>query len=215
MTDNGEGMDRNTLEQIFDPFFTTKEDGLGTGLGLSVSYGIVREHGGRIHARSRKGEGSTFVIELPVCKEKGDSIADRKEEVADTRAEPSRKRRILVADDEPSILDLLMTILESIGHQVDTAANGEEASRKVRSNDYDLVIADVRMPRMNGIDLYRNILTMRPEMAGRVIFISGDLMNDETTQFLAEVNATAVAKPLEMPKFIQAVEETLRSPIER
>jgi PAS domain S-box-containing protein len=203
VTDNGEGMDRATLERIFDPFFTTKEQGQGTGLGLSVSYGIVKEHRGRIHARSSKGQGATFVVELPV---RESQEVETTEEASATLSGAARGGRVLVVDDEPVVVDLLMNVLDEAGYDIDTAANGEEASRKVRSAAYDAVITDVRMPRMNGMDLYREILAARPEMNGKVIFITGDLIDDATVSFLAEINGQTFPKPLDLPKLLQAVE---------
>jgi PAS domain S-box-containing protein len=215
IADNGEGIDRSTMRRVFDPFFTTKPEGQGTGLGLSVSYGIVREHGGCIFADSRKGEGATFVIVLPVCMEREEIGEERiGNPVEDRVAETDGKKRILIVDDEPTILDLLIMILEDMGHLVDTAANGEEACRKVLANQYDLVITDVKMPRMSGIDLYRTLLSERPGMIGNVVFISGDLMNEETARFLSEVNARTLAKPLEIPELVQVVEEALAASAE-
>jgi PAS domain S-box-containing protein len=207
--DNGEGMEAETLQKIFDPFFTTKGQGEGTGLGLSVSYGIIQEHGGRIYAGSRKGRGSTFVIELPVWREEGatDEQPDGEPSVHTTR--PVGKRHILVVDDEPQILDLLVEVLEDSGHRVDTAANGEEARRKVMVNPYDLVISDVRMPQMNGMDLYRNILLVKPEMEGRVVFITGDAIGSETTEFLSQIDAPTLYKPLDIPEILHTVEQSL------
>lgn len=208
--DNGEGMSPETLDRIFDPFFSTKEQGRGTGLGLSVSYGIVQEHGGRIYARSERGRGSTFVIELPVRRDEGVDAGDQAEERSIRQGERSlATRNVLVVDDEPMVLDLLIDIVEELGHRVDTAANGEEALRKARARTYDMVISDVRMPRMNGIDLYRNLLSVRPELQGNVVFVTGDLIDNDTVRFLAEVNARAIAKPLEVSQVIEMVQETL------
>jgi len=151
-SDNGEGMDADTLERAFDPFFTTKEPGRGTGLGLSVSYGIVKEHGGSIFVRARPGEGATFVIELPIRKAEmttehapGEAQADRPELVATDGGS-----RLLVDDDEPMSLDLFVDRFVDHDVQVDTASNGTEACRKIRQRTYDAVITDVRMPQMNG-----------------------------------------------------------------
>ena len=208
--DNGEGMDQDTLERIFDPFFTTKEPGRGTGLGLSVSYGIVGEHGGRIWARSRRGEGASFVIELPIRKELEAAPASPPRELERPQARAGQGgSRLLVVDDEPLILDLLVDMFDDQDVHVDTAANGREACRKVREQAYDVVITDVRMPKMNGIDLYSEILAMRPEMEGRVIFMTGDLADEGTTRFLAGVNARSIGKPLDIPEVLAVVAETI------
>jgi len=210
--DNGTGIDERSLSRIFDPFFTTKPPGEGTGLGLSVSYGIVKEHGGSIYARSRPGEGTTFVIELPVWK----GAAEQEPGPACLEAapiEPAAGGTILVVDDEPLVVDLLVEVLEDAGYHVDTAANGAEACRKVRAKPFDLVISDVRMPHMDGMDLYRNILTLRPEMKDRVIFATGDLIEEHTMRFLAEVHARSLPKPLEISQVIRTVREILGAPL--
>jgi two-component system NtrC family sensor kinase len=118
--------------------------------------------------------------------------------------------RILIVDDEPVILDLLFEILEDLGHSIDTASNGMEATRKIKNGHYDLVLTDVRMPQMNGIDLYREIIAVRPDLEHKVIFISGDLVNPRTLEFLAEVGAPTLPKPLDIDKVTQLVEEMLQ-----
>ena len=212
INDNGEGMDPETLERVFDPFFTTKDQGQGTGLGLSVSYGIIKEHGGKIYAQGRRGEGSTFLIELPVHKEV---------ETADPLPAPSKPfslvsaggagRRILVVDDEPTILDLFVEILGAAGYNVDTADNGVEAAQKVRNSRYDVVVSDVRMPQMNGIQLYDEILAVRPELADRVLFVTGDLIDPDTVAFVERIGATTIAKPLEIQQVLRAIEAVVNS----
>ena len=211
ITDTGEGMRPETLERIFDPFFTTKPQGKGTGLGLSVSYGIVAEHGGQVYARSRVGEGTTFLIELPVHGEEQEAEAADGAIESEERSvsSSSKKRRILLVDDEEPVLDLMIDILSDLGHRIDTASNGEEAWRKVREHDYDVVLTDVRMPQMNGIELYRNLLEIKPEMEHRVIFSTGDLIDGETASFVAEVNARTIAKPFDVDEMVAIVEEAL------
>ena len=211
VADNGAGMPPSTLARVFDPFFTTKPEGEGTGLGLSVSYGIVKEHGGRICAESREGEGSTFMIELPVLGPEAEGsleVADRPPAVASRTAASGS---VLVVDDEPTIVELLNEILEELGHRVDTAANGEEACDKVSAGHYDLVITDVRMPRMDGMEFYRRALSMRPELRNRVIFITGDLMDAKIGQFLADHQARIIPKPLEISEVAEIVQEILAS----
>jgi DNA-binding NtrC family response regulator len=121
----------------------------------------------------------------------------------------SKGSDILIVDDEPLVIDLLMDVLTELGHRVDTAANGIEACRKVDSRSYDAVITDVRMPQMNGMDLYRDVLAKRPELEGKVIFVTGDLIDRGVVDFLAEVNARTLAKPLEIGQIHEAVREVL------
>jgi two-component system NtrC family sensor kinase len=211
VTDNGIGMDETTQGRIFNPFFTTKEEGEGTGLGLSVSYGIVKEHGGRIYARSRLGEGTTFVIELPlvIAPRHAGAESDRPVE-PHLECRESGGGKVLVVDDEPVIVDLLVDVLGSTGLLVDTATNGNEACDLLDENEYDLVITDVRMPRMNGVEFYRCAMSSRPELEGRVVFMTGDLIDRDTVDFLNEIHAPTLAKPLDLARIEEVIRATLR-----
>jgi len=210
ISDDGVGMDATTRERIFDPFFTTKEPGHGTGLGLSVSYGIIKQHGGRIGVRSTPGEGTTFVIELPVLDATGAADVLRPSRKA---TQPARTgSRILIVDDEAMILDLVLAVLTDLGHRVDTAANGREACRKVGAGSYDLVITDVRMPQMNGIELYDNLVAIRPGLEGRVVFMTGAMPDGDTTAFFNRVRAHCLPKPIDIPALTEVVRQTLQQP---
>jgi two-component system NtrC family sensor kinase len=206
--DNGKGMSEQTLERIFDPFFTTKETGKGTGLGLSISYGIVQEHGGRVWADSREGEGTTFTIELPVGESEPGADATPPEDERETRNVPPGCR-ILVIDDEPVVLQLFINLLETHGYEVDTADSGWEALEMIGRSTYDVVVSDVRMPGMNGIDLFPRILERRPELEGRVIFVTGDLGERETARFLAEAEVHLLTKPIEINQVIELVDQVV------
>jgi len=203
--DNGVGMDHTTLERIFDPFFTTKEQGQGTGLGLSVSYGIVREHGGKIYAKSRVGEGTTFLVEIPIHGAADDELPIERPVTIDGPTQEVAGKRVLVVDDEPMIVDLLVEILRGASFHIDTAANGAEAARKVAKTRYDVIVSDVRMPQMNGMQMYRKLLETRPELAGRVLFVTGDLIDPETAEFVRKVEAPTIAKPLDIHEVVSAV----------
>ena len=207
VTDNGPGMSSSTARKVFDPFFTTKEEGHGTGLGLSVSYGIVKEHDGEIVVESRPGDGTTFTVDLPVVD--APSADEPVEEPLRLCDQPEAGRRILVVDDEPEIVSLLEEILDELGHSVDRAGNGEEALAKTRDQDYDLLITDVRMPDMDGIALYRNLVVETPRLKNRVIFITGDLADPETVGFLAGMEARTLPKPFDIDRLVRVVGETL------
>jgi len=210
--DNGVGMDADTLERVFDPFFTTKPPGQGTGLGLSVSYGIVHEHGGTIWAESRPGDGSTFFVEIPVRAPDVDEAAECAASERDARPAPALSgSSILVVDDEALILDLLVEVLGAQGYRVDTAEDGREACRKIGIRPYDLVLTDVRMPHMNGIELYARILALRPDMAGRVVFMTGDLITKETVDFLAATHAQSLSKPLDIAQVAAVLGDQLQA----
>ncbi|MBI3449983.1 MAG: response regulator [Acidobacteria bacterium] len=182
ISDEGPGIAESALPHVFDPFFTTKDAGRGTGLGLSICYGIVLEHGGDIKAFNRAGGGASFAVSLPVLE---DVAGDRARPVAPAggrrESAPVAGRtalpglKILLVDDEPMILDFARTVLTQPGHAVVTAPDGEVALRRAEEEEFDLVITDVKMPRMGGVEFVRALLSRRPEMSGRVLFASGDV----------------------------------------
>ncbi len=209
--DDGPGVPREIRHRIFDPFFTTKEPGQGTGLGLSVSYGIVQEHGGRIELRPGKpGAGACFAVYLPAAtpapKPARESVPER--EAPHTPDLPARfsGTRVLVAEDEPLVLDLLSRILEDDGAKVVAARDGEEAWTRLAEADFDLVVADLRMPGLDGRALYE-----RPEMVRRFVFATGDLVRPESLRFLEGVANPVLAKPID----VDAVRRTLENVLAR
>jgi len=160
--DDGPGISPDVLPRVFEPFFTTKEVGAGTGLGLSVSYGIAVEHRGRLTVESEPGR-TEFTLELPVGRP---SPAAR----AATPLEPPSVgdgRLALVVEDEPSVLDLVVTLLEETGWRVDTAGGGRAALEMVRHTRYELIVSDVRMPDGGGEELYRVALGQDDALARR------------------------------------------------
>ena len=190
--DDGPGMEEGTLRRVFDPFFTTKEVGEGTGLGLTICYGIIDEHDGRIWAESQPGRGTTFIIELPIVQ--GAPKARPKAEPEPAVAAHS----ILVVDDEESIQRLLGSVLELDDHAVDTANNGREALERIAEHHYDIVITDIKMPEMGGRELYERLLKQDPALAARTIFITGDTVNPDTRAFLQDVKNPVLAKPFKL-----------------
>lgn len=190
ISDTGTGMTSEVMHRIFEPFFTTKEVGQGTGLGLSICYGIIEEHGGEIRAESQPGAGTTLTVVLPVT---GTDIA------APGGLEGvitgDRRRRVLVVDDEPAIVDLLKDILTMEGHGVDIAQNGKLALEKMGSVHYDNVITDIKMPEMDGKELHRRISEIDPQLAANVIFITGDAIGRDTREFLRSTGNIYLAKP--------------------
>ncbi|MFZ5775233.1 MAG: ATP-binding protein [Thermodesulfobacteriota bacterium] len=159
--DTGCGMDAATLERIFEPYFTTKESGKGTGLGLAVTHGIVRGHGGQISVTSTVGKGSTFSVFLPLHKQLlPESQPTQEHEVQ------GGHERVLVVDDEPEIAELLALFLEKHGYQVTALHDSIAAWEWFHANPdgVDLVITDMAMPRLTGLDLSRRLLEKRPAL---------------------------------------------------
>ncbi len=211
--DDGPGISENYLTRIFDPFFTTKEVGKGTGLGLSLSYGMIKEHGGNIYARSRPGEGATFVIELPITTHLQDDTGVAPELLPQALQFEKlvRGKNMLVVDDEKYILDFFIEVFHSLPMHVDTANDGRAAMHKMQENDYDLIITDFKMPQMSGKDLFYWIKENQPQLANRVIFVTGDTVSVETRSFFEDNNNLFLAKPFKIEEVKEVIQQTLEA----
>ena len=200
--DTGAGIPANLIERIFNPFFTTKPTGSGTGLGLSISLGIVREHEGRIWAENAQQTGARFVVEFPITEPRtsGEHAA-----VAHVQSVGSDSLRVLVVDDEASVRVSLQRYLAGKGHQVETTASGEDALLRLKAAKYDAVILDMRMPDLSGEQLFERLRSNDPSHAERVIFTTGDLVNEQMRRFLDGTGRPCVSKPFEFASFDQAL----------
>ena len=212
--DNGPGIAAEVMPRIFEPFFTTKKVGEGTGLGLSVSYGIVQQHGGRLTGESVPGR-TVFTVELPTI------VAA---EPADGGRSPVTPgvygfgRRALVVDDEPGMVELVTALLRDSGWQVEVAATGRSALERVRRMRFDVVLSDIRMPDGSGEDFYLAAVLDQPGLARRFVFMTGDTANPAPWQFVEEVQAPVLEKPFTADHLFAALERvsvlTSRAPIE-
>jgi len=209
--DTGPGISRENINRIFDPFFTTKEIGKGTGLGLSISYGIIKEHGGKIYALSESNKGATFVIELPIVEAHLSEV--EKEKVSNVMTS-NLQATILVIDDEQNILDLLYDFLRKKGHQVDTANSGQEALRKLKIGTYDLIICDLKMPKLSGQQLYGEIKRIKPELLSKIIFITGDTVSPQTESFMKLTGKRVITKPFDLDWLSSFILDFLASQVE-
>jgi PAS domain S-box-containing protein len=190
VSDTGPGVPEPLKARIFEPFFTTKPEGTGTGIGLWVCHDIVTSHNGSIAVQDAPGGGAAFVVELPVG---GDARAPRP---APERAPAaSQSRRVLVIDDEPEVASTLREILEPGGAQVDIIDNGLVALQRLDSIAYDVVLSDLNMPGMGGVELYRRLRQERPRFAERLIIVTGDTLNDSLRAFLEETGVACIEKP--------------------
>ncbi|MFQ5745296.1 MAG: ATP-binding protein, partial [Acidobacteriota bacterium] len=216
VSDNGAGIPAEVLPHIFDPFFTTREVGEGTGLGLSMSYGIAQSHGGELRVQTRAGAGTTFTLELPAAPEhlvaaqrasaSGTAVSTAEEPAAGL-SDP-RQLGILLVEDEPSLRDLARRFLEQKGHAVDEADSGRTALRLVAAGDYDTIILDLRMPDLSGEGLYEWLKKHRPELAERVIVISGDVANPDTPQTIERMGRPFLLKPFDLDELEQLIERS-------
>ena len=207
VNDDGPGVPQDVKSKIFDPFFTTKEVGQGTGLGLTVAYAIVQEHGGRIRVESHASGGASFYLELPVSEKK----APVKAPTASTPPmEAVRGASVLLVDDEHALAAAVADALGDVGLKVEHAGDGHEALARLRkTRNYDLVICDLKMPRVDGMTLYRAIAAAAPELARRVIFVTGDVAGTDAERFLEESGCRWLAKPFRLADLLRAVRETL------
>jgi PAS domain S-box-containing protein len=166
VSDDGEGIDEETLRHIFEPFFTTKPPGKGTGLGLSVVYGIVRDHGGAIRVTSRRGHGTTFEILLPSVPEQSVSPT-----APGRGARPGTGQRVLVVDDEPALVQGMSRLLGLFGYAVHGTSRPEEALALCAAERFDLAILDFNMPGLNGVELARRLHAAFPRLP--ILLMSG------------------------------------------
>ena len=189
VADDGPGIHEELLPRVFEPFFTTKTEGEGTGLGLSICQGIIKEHGGRITLESSPGVGATFTVELL-----SGSRPQRPSQPV-TAPATSGTLRVLVVDDEPHILHYMRATLESWGHIVEVASDGTEAVERALVTPFDVIICDLRMPRLGGREMYNNLARQYPDIARRVIFATGDTVRGDTLQFLEQLGRPFLHKP--------------------
>jgi PAS domain S-box-containing protein len=212
--DDGPGVEESVRPRLFEPFFTTKEVGQGTGLGLSVSYGIVSAHNGKLWFEPAAGGGAAFLVELPVA----EPAAPRQPAgVAPGRPRASRQvkpsgRTVLVVDDEPSIRETVRRALSRTGHVVLTAGSGAEALQMLARGTVDLMLLDHRMSLMDGTELYEEAIASNPELRGRALVMSGDTLNPTLLEFVDENELRLMAKPFDIDDLVEAVDQVLGLP---
>jgi signal transduction histidine kinase/CheY-like chemotaxis protein len=206
VNDDGPGIREEVQGRIFDPFFTTKSVGKGTGLGLTVAYAIVQEHGGRIWLLSSQGGGASFFVEMPVS---GASVGPRPPPQAALSLEAIKGARVLVVEDEPALAVAVAEALTDAGCVVDQAGDGEEGLGRVMAEPYDLVVCDLKMPRMDGTEFYRAMAAATPALARRVIFVTGDVAGTEAERFLEETGCRWLSKPFRLGELLRAARDTL------
>jgi signal transduction histidine kinase len=205
INDDGPGIPDDLQPKIFDPFFTTKEVGKGTGLGLTVAYAIVQEHGGRIRLESRPNAGASFYVEMPVS---GTRLAPTP--LTRARAdEPVAGGSILVVEDEARLASAVVDALRDAGYLVDHASDGEEALERVKAQAFDLVVCDLKMPRVDGKAFYGMLAAAAPGLSKRVIFVTGDVAGTDAEMFLQESGCRWLAKPFRLGDLLRAVREGL------
>ncbi|MDJ0895094.1 MAG: PAS domain S-box protein [Alphaproteobacteria bacterium] len=188
--DSGPGIPPEIRSRIFEPFFTTKPVGEGTGVGLAVCHRIVETLHGRIFVRSRPGVGATFTISLPMATSEWQPAAAEPEDQADTGT-----CKVLVIDDEADVIQMLTDILKADGHEVRAAESGKKAMSLLSRHEFDIVLSDLRMPEMDGPQLYELLSELSPKLAARVAFITGDTFSPSVNEFLTRSGRPYIQKP--------------------
>lgn len=204
VTDNGNGIPSHVLPFIFDPFFTTKNLGEGTGLGLSIAHTLIENHGGAISAKSEPGK-TVFTIELPMAR--SPKMPSDSKETQTLLAPPIKAAKqigsVLVVDDETAIVDAICEFLNLQNISTDKANDGQEALNFLAKKRYDAIISDIRMPGIDGPQLYEKAAAMEPAYRSRFLFMSGDLVRDSTQGFVSSLNCPCMAKPFALQALFQ------------
>ncbi|MBF0329623.1 MAG: PAS domain-containing protein [Nitrospirae bacterium] len=203
-TDTGEGIDKQDLKHIFEPFYTTKEVGKGSGLGLSMAYGIVKQHEGFINVYSEKGIGTTFKIYLPL------HLSTHSEPIKEKTVEAGGgTERILLLEDDLSVGTVIKLTLEEHGYQVDRIEDPEEGLKLYRekSGEIDMVILDVIMPKKNGKEILDEMKKTNPHI--KALFISGYPREYLSQKGFAEDDATILMKPINPDNMLLKIRELL------
>jgi CheY-like chemotaxis protein len=203
VADTGSGIEPEVLSRIFEPFFTTKAAGVGTGLGLSICHGIAASMGGSLDVESRVGEGTTFHLTLPTGAHQEPSLSPPTQSVP-----ASRRGRILLIDDEDMVLNAIARILNE-HEMVCTQDAGEALARLERDQRFDIIFCDLMMPKMTGIDFYEALLRVRPELAKRVVFLSGGAVTAKAARFLDTVPNQRIEKPFQVQELRRWVQQSL------
>ena len=199
--DNGPGIAPEILPRIFESFFTTKPPELGTGLGLPISLDIVRRAGGDLTAESEPGRGAIFRVRLPaavgVPQAKTRSVSSLK---------AIQRRRVLAIDDEALLLKAFQRMLVS-HHDIETKLGAREALRYFgQDRQFDVVLCDLQMPDMSGVELYASVKQQWPELAERFIFITGGAFSAEARRFLEDPNIACINKPFQLRELLELIE---------
>jgi CheY-like chemotaxis protein len=203
--DNGPGIAPAIRSRIFDPYFTTKPPGGGTGVGLAVSLGIVESHSGALTVDCPPDGGAIFQVLLPI-----QSPADQAEPMPTPAPEPVYPQgpRLLIVDDEPEVGALLADILRRDAAGIEIAASGQEALQSMAKREFDAILTDLRMPEMDGPELFRQIEQRWPQRARQVIFITGDALSPTVQTFLFGTGQPYLEKPFvpaEVRKIVQEI----------
>ncbi len=204
--DTGAGIAADAIHRVFDPFYSTRSQGQGMGLGLSICHSIVRASGGEIAVTSELGRGSRFCVTLP-CAPPRVHVAELASEPA--APVPPRRARILVVDDERDVADSIARALAA--HDVRIASGGREAVALASSGAFELVLCDLMMPDLPGMGVYDELHAIDPQLAARLVFVTGGAFSAQAREFLARIDNALIEKPVGVAALRSFVQQWLRA----
>ncbi len=208
IADTGVGIPADKLDKVFDPFFTTKPAGVGTGLGLAICHRIITELGGEITVSSIVGKGTTFRVILRRAASEAE-IAPSLASLAPAQAAPSRRGRILIVDDEVSLCKTIERIL-SADQEVVAVTSARAALDVIAAGErFDVILSDVMMPEMTGMELFSTLAETAPDQANRMIFMTGGAFSPEAAKFLNRSGSFSIEKPFRPSAIRAAVQNAL------
>ncbi|MGA8144053.1 MAG: PAS domain S-box protein [Candidatus Acidiferrales bacterium] len=210
--DDGPGIPQEIVDKIYDPFFTTKRPGGGSGLGLTICLGVIKDHGGRIEVQSTEGAGAIFRVLLPAVVEK---TPERVPSSGATRNAPPalsalRGRRLLIVDDEESIREIVQEGLSARGMNVESAGSSEEALSFLAANTYEIVLCDYNLPGLNGEQLFDRLRATSGDSTPRFVFMTGDLLDPSTIASFTARGAHVLHKPFHVAALATLLSELLQ-----
>jgi signal transduction histidine kinase/CheY-like chemotaxis protein len=208
ISDDRPGIAPSIASRVFDPFFTTKPAGVGTGLGLSIVYGIVQQHGGDVTLESHPGSGAKFVVELPMASSLTEQATVPPPEI-ERRNGSNPCGRILVVEDEATVAQLIVDVLQEEGHEAEAAFDSQDGLTRIARNRYDLVICDLRMPRLDGPAFYDALVSAGSPIQDCIVFITGDTLAPRSLEFLESHQLPYLAKPFLVEELKLAVNRVL------
>ena len=206
IADNGPGIPADVQSRIFEPFFTTKDVGEGTGIGLAFCHRVVKSHEGELTVHTQPGHGAEFRLQLP-CLADGELKRPTETEPVQTSS-----GRILVVDDETGVADMVSDILLSAGYEVETRYDSREALTLLRSESFDVVLSDMRMPGLDGPALYGELKKLDPAFAKKMAFITGDTLSKDVAAFLSETSQPYLEKPVTPKELLILVTDLVSEP---
>jgi two-component system NtrC family sensor kinase len=218
VADSGPGVPKAIRERIFEPFFTTKQVGTGTGLGLSIAHSIMAEHAGRIRYVESPLGGACFVLEFPIVAASAqadmvetdfDPMLEFTPKPAEVSSAAPTPANVLVLDDERTIAEMLSEMLGLLGHTTTVCHSAQQALEALERTEYDVILSDFRMPGMDGREFYLRAAERHTGVSERIIFLTGDVVNEQTREFLDSIGADYLGKPFRLDRIESAVNRVL------